>query len=105
MLEEVGESRATQSLVRRPHMVPQIDRDDRGGVIFRQRDEQAVRQSSRFDRNAHPYKLHWRDNHRNPGVGLLVRPRVTQLPILALVGVAILYTLALVGLWRFQERV
>src|SRR6185312_1966345 len=56
---------------RRPDVVPQVDRDYWRGVILGQRDEESVRQTERFDRNAHRSKLHWSDEHRNPDTASL----------------------------------
>jgi hypothetical protein len=34
VLEEVSETGSTRSLVRRADVVPEVDRDDRDGVVF-----------------------------------------------------------------------
>ena len=49
VLEQVGEPGPPGAFIGRPDVIPQIDGDDRRGVVFRDRDEQPVRKPKRFD--------------------------------------------------------
>src|SRR4051812_5175087 len=66
VLEQMRESRSSGFLVRRSDVIPEIHCHDRGGMILRQRDEQAVVQRKGFNRNSHCRKLPAMQSHWNP---------------------------------------
>jgi hypothetical protein len=66
VFEEMRESGSASLLVRRPHMIPEVDRHDWRGVIFRQRYKQPVVEVKGFYRNSHCRKLPAMQTHWNP---------------------------------------
>jgi len=56
MLEQMRKSGAAGLLICRPDVIPEVDRNDRRGVIFRERNEQPVVQAKCVDRYSHAIK-------------------------------------------------
>ncbi len=54
VLEQVREAGASGALVRRADVIPEVDRDERRGVVFRQGDAEAIRKTIGLERDAHP---------------------------------------------------
>src|SRR5579862_7854477 len=78
VLEQVGETRPALSFVGGSDVIPEVHGDDRGRVVLRQRDAQAVRECEGFDGNLHNQMKSGGYGGHHPPTGLELRTALPQ---------------------------